>query len=599
VNASTTLLLAAFALGCGSTPKGASPSAPATRATPIVAVPAASAPAAPALASSHAASSTAPATPLPVLGGGGARSVSGAKGVVTSAEGHATRAGVELLEAGGSAMDAAVGTAAALAVTHPSAGNLGGGGFLLVRSAGGPTLAFDFRETAPSVLPRADFDRMIANKGRGPVAVGVPGSVAGLLAAQRRFGRLPLSRVLEPAIRLARGGFPLSKAQAAVLKTSWPALRLDAAARRVFGGKSGEPVAAGATLVQTDLAATLERVATLGEAGFYAGATAQAIEAATGKRVTQADLSGYRAVVREPLRLEYRGFSVETMPLPSTGGPVLLGELTALTKLGAAALAAESAAELHLFVEVSKRAQAVRRLSLLDPDAITEDDRKKREQLLLDPALLLAVPVDPARATPAPAVHPLYREALRETEHTTHLSAVGADGMVVSLTTTLSASFGAKVMAPGTGVLLGNAVASFGSVGDNLPVPGRRTTSSMAPTLVLSGGAPVLVLGTPGGDTIPSTLTLLVRRLVDRGRALDDAIDAPRLHHGFVPDQVRTEAARPLGKVLETELKAMGHRLAPSWAAQGDAHCVFLANGVAFAYADPRDGDGLALAATR
>jgi gamma-glutamyltranspeptidase/glutathione hydrolase len=535
----------------------------------------------------------------PVLGGGGVRAVSGRKGVVSSAEGHATRAGVELLEAGGSAMDAAVATAAALAVTHPSAGNLGGGGFLLVRAAAGPTVALDFRETAPASLVRPDFDRMIADRGRGPVAVGVPGSVAGLLLAHRRFGKLPLARVLEPAIRLARGGFTLSKAQAAALKKSWPALRIDPAARRVFAGKAGEPLAAGANLVQTDLAATLERVATLGEAGFYAGTTAQAISTATEKRVTLAELSAYRALFREPMRLPYRGLTVETMPLPSTGGLVLLAELGALAKLGASELPAESAAEVHRFVEVSKRAQAVRRLSLLDPDALTEEERRKRELLLLDPATLLAVPVDPSRATPAASIHPLYRDALRETEHTTHLSAADATGMVVSLTTTLSASFGAKVMAPGTGVLLGNAVASFSSVGDNQPAPGRRTTSSMAPTLVLSGDSPLLVLGTPGGDTIPSTLTLLVRRLVDRGKPLDEAIDAPRFHHGFVPDSVRTEAARPLGKPIEAELRALGHRLAPSWAVQGDANCLLLHAGVTFGYADPRDGDGLALAALR
>ncbi len=590
-------LFLAVALACHPTPDA--PVAPAGSARPALPEPAASSSASPVASSSPPAPPPAPSLPPAALGGGGSRSVSSRKGVVTSAEAHATRAGVELLEAGGSAMDAAVATAAALAVTHPSAGNLGGGGFLLVRAPGGPTLAFDFRETAPASLVRADFDRMIADKGRGPVAVGVPGSVAGLLAAHRRFGRLPIARVLEPAVRLARGGFPLGKAQAAVLKTSWATLRLDPAARRVFAGKSGEPLAAGATLVQPDLAATLDRVATLGDAGFYAGTTAQAISAATGKRVTLAELSGYRAIVREPLRLPYRGLTIETMPLPSTGGLVLLGELAALDTLGASTLPAESTGEAHLFVEVSKRAQAVRRLSLLDPDALSEDERRKRERLLLDPATLLAVPIDPKRATPAASVHPLYREALRETEHTTHLSAADADGMVVALTTTLSASFGAKLMAPGTGVLLGNAVASFGSIGDNQPAPGRRTTSSMAPTLVLQNGTPVLVLGTPGGDTIPSTLTLLVRRLVDRGQPLDAAVDAPRFHHGFVPDSVRTEAARPLGKPREEELTALGHRLSPSWAAQGDANCLLLADGVGYGYADPRDGDGLALAATR
>jgi gamma-glutamyltranspeptidase/glutathione hydrolase len=196
-------------------------------------------------------------------------------------------------------------------------------------------------------------------------------------------------------------------------------------------------------------------------------------------------------------------------------------------------------------------------------------------------------------------VHALFKEALAETEHTTHLSVADRDGMVVSLTTTLSASFGAKLMAPGTGVLLGNAVASFASVGANQPVPGRRTTSSMAPTLVLAAGAPVLVLGTPGGDTIPTTLVLLVRRLIDRKLTLDEAVDAPRYHHGFVPDSVRYEKARPLAKVVRGGLGRLGHKLAPSWAVQGDSSAILIADGVAFGYADPRDGPGLALAATR
>jgi gamma-glutamyltranspeptidase/glutathione hydrolase len=596
---SSALVLSVLMAGCRSNPPGAE--SPSGGSQPLW-------PSRTTSATAAVTASAAPSVPVPVpevsarpalLAGGGVRAVSGQRGVVTSAEDHATRAGVELLEAGGNAMDAAVATAAALAVTHPSAGNLGGGGFLLARPAGGPSVALDFRETAPASLSRPDFDRMIAERGRGPVAVGVPGSVAGLLSAHRRFGKLSLARVLEPSIRLARGGFSLSKPQAAALAKSWPALRLDPAARRVFAGKPGQALSAGAKLVQSDLAATLERIATLGEAGFYAGATAQAISTATGKRVTLAELSAYRAIFREPLRLPYRGLSVETMPLPSTGGLVMLGELGALARLGASELPAESAAEAHRFVEVSKRAQAVRRLSLLDPDTLTEEERRKRELSLLDPGALLAVPFDAARATPASSIHPLYREALRETDHTTHLSVADATGMVVSLTTTLSASFGAKVMAPGTGVLLGNAVASFGSVGDNQPVPGRRTTSSMAPTLVLSGDSPVLVLGTPGGDTIPSTLTLIVRRLVDRGRPLDEAIEAPRFHHGFVPDTVRTEAARPLGKSVEAELRALGHRLAPSHAVQGDANCLLIQGGVTFGYADTRDGDGLALAATR
>lgn len=537
-----------------------------------------------------------PPAALPKLGAGGLRSVSGEKGVVTSAEPNATRAGVQMLEAGGNAVDAAVATAAALAVTHPSAGNLGGGGFLLVRAKGSPTLALDFRESAPSSLTRADFNRTIALKGGGPGAIGVPGSVAGWVHVQRRFGKLPLAQVLEPA-RLLAEGHVLSAAEAALLARGWPALRVDATARRVFGDGKGKPKAAGTKLLQADLARTLERIAAQGEAGFYAGETARAIGVASGGRISEADLAAYRAIEREPLRIRYRGFEVETMPPPSAGGVVLAGTLRALESLGAADLPAESARELHLFVEVSRRAQALRRFVVTDPDALDASARSAMLARFLDPKQLLALPIDPAHATPSAKVHPFYRDALRELEHTTHVSVVDAEGMVVSLTTTLSASFGSKIMAPGTGVLLGNAVASFGSVGDNQPAPGKRTTSSMAPTLVLGDGRVRLVLGTPGGDTIPSTLALIVRRLIDRGADLDAAIDAPRLHHGFVPDSVRFEAARPLARGTQKELAGFGHTLRALWSAQGDANCVLISpDGMAYAYADPREAGGLALA---
>jgi gamma-glutamyltranspeptidase/glutathione hydrolase len=248
-------------------------------------------------------------------------------------------------------------------------------------------------------------------------------------------------------------------------------------------------------------------------------------------------------------------------------------------------------------LETERRAQALRRFHVVDPDALDEPGRRAMHARFLDPAALLAVPVDPAHATPSSKVHPLYAEALRELEHTTHLSVVDADGLVVALTTTLSASFGAKLMVPGAGVLLGNAVGSFSSSGDNQPAPGRRTTSSMAPTLVLANEEPRLVLGTPGGDTIPSTLSLLVTRLLDQQRPLDAAVDAPRLHHGFVPDGVRYEAARPPAAALLGELEARGHRLLPSWASQGDASVVAISRGVPYGYADPREGPGLALAA--
>jgi len=513
-----------------------------------------------------------------------------------SAEAQATRAGVSVLEQGGNAVDAAVATALALAVTHPSAGNLGGGGFALVRPRGGPTLAVDFRETAPASLTRPDFDRMIAAKGSGPVAPGVPGTVAGLLLLHRRLGKAPLERVCAPAIALARSSV-LGQEQAALLAAHWKTLGLDPGARRVFGDAKGAPRRAGTHLEQPALAKTLEAIAALGDAAFYAGAAAQSVAKATAQHITPADLAAYRAVVREPLTVRYRGFDIETMPPPSAGGLVLAGMLNALESLEPAPPPAENADELHRFVELSRRAQALRRFHVVDPDSQSAAEQKTLAALFLDSTSLLKVPVDPAHATPSANVHPLYAEALRELEHTTHLSAVDEAGLVVSLTTTLSASFGAKILVPETGVLLGNAVGSFSSAGDNQPVAGRRTTSSMAPTLVLDHGTPVAVLGTPGGDTIPSTLTLLLVRLLAHAAPLDAAIDAPRLHHGFVPDQIRYEAARPLPKALLDELAMKGHRLYRSHASQGDVSGIVLKSPTAFGYADPREGPGLALVA--
>jgi gamma-glutamyltranspeptidase/glutathione hydrolase len=529
------------------------------------------------------------------LAGGGARSVSGTKGVVTSAEENATKAGIEVLEAGGNAADAAVAVAAALAVTHPNAGNLGGGGFALVRPRGGPTAAFDFREAAPRSLTRPDFDAMIRAGAFGPGSIGVPGSPAGLLALHTAYGKLPLARDLARAVALARDGHAFGQRQAALLARAWPVMKNDPAARAIFGRKD-KPLSPGTHLVQPELAATLERLARDGAAGFYTGDVARALAKASGGRIADGDLGEYRSERRAVLEFRYRGFDVQTMPPPSAGGATLAGTLIALEHLAPNVPASGSLADVHAFLEVSRRAQALRRLTIVDPGTSGSDLERARLSKLLDPELLLAVPVDPEHATPSAAIHPLYPAALRETEHTTHLSVVDGDGMVVSLTTTLSASFGSRIVAPGTGVLLNNAVASFSSVGDNQPAAGRRTTSSMAPTLVLSGGNPVLVLGTPGGDTIPSTIASLVVKLVDRKMTLDEAVDAPRLHHGFVPDAVRYETKHLPPKAILTGLAKLGHVLKPSPIVQGDANCILLEGDRGFGYADPREPGGKALA---
>ncbi|HEX3776375.1 MAG TPA: gamma-glutamyltransferase [Polyangiaceae bacterium] len=526
---------------------------------------------------------------------GGAGAVRAEYGAVVSVEPNATRAGVSMLEQGGNAVDAAVATAYALAVTHPSAGNLGGGGFMLIRPAGGPTFALDFRETAPLALTRARFDAMEKAGGTGPISLGVPGSVAGLELARDRFGKLPRKAVLAPAIALAHG-YALGAHQAALLAGSFRSLSQDRAARAIFA-HGNKPYAAGERLVQKDLAATLERIKSDGRDGFYSGQTARSLSSIAGGLITAEDLAAYRAKWREPLGFDYHGLTVEVMPPPSAGGVAVTETLRMLDALHAAALPHDSAAELHLFLEASRRAQAERRFGVIDPDALSAEEQAQKRARWLDPNTWLKVaPIDPERATPSEQVHPLYADALREFEHTTHLSVVDASGMVVSLTTTLSASYGAKLVAPGSGVVLNNSVASFASAGDNQPVAGRRTVSSMAPTLVLDGEKPLLVLGTPGGDTIPSTIVQIFRHLVDHGETLADAVDAPRLHQGFVPDEVRYEPRNPPPKAVLAELEKRGHKLQKGRSAIGDANEILIVGSTAWAYADAREF-GFALAA--
>jgi gamma-glutamyltranspeptidase/glutathione hydrolase len=525
--------------------------------------------------------------------------VSGAHGIVTSSEAQATRVGVAILEAGGNAVDAAVATAFALAVTHPSAGNIGGGGFMLVRpgQVGAVTAAFDFRETAPQLLTRPIFDRMQRGREKPAVAAGVPGSVAGLLMAHEAFGKLPRGQVLAPAIALAKGGFVLSRRPAQLLAASWGAVAKDATLAKRFG-KQGKPLTQGAQVVEPELAAALERIANEGAAGFYAGATAAALERAPGSLLRASDLSGYRAVKRQVLRSTYRGLVVETMPPPSAGGVALTETLGLLEALGAHELEPGSVGELHLFLEASRRAQAERRFGVTDPDALGVEAQQGALARFLDPRGLLArAPIDRERATPSSALAPLYPGASEESEQTTHLSVVDADGMVVSLTTTLSDSFGAKVTAPGTGIILNNSVGSFSRSGANQPAPGRRTTSSMAPTLVLDGDRVVLVLGTPGGDTIPSTIVQVLRNIVDHALPLDQAVSAPRLHQSFLPDRARYETKRPIASDAIRALKALGHQLTGSHLSMGDSNDLLIGDQESFGFADPRGG-GLALPAS-
>lgn len=544
------------------------------------------------------------ARPLLLPQGGGPRAVRAEHGLVTSVEAQATEAGVRVLEAGGNAVDAAVAVGFALAVTHPSAGNLGGGGFLLVGSSELATVAIDFREDSPRSLNRDRFEATLADGGGGPQSVGLPGTVAGLLLAHERFGRLPRASVIQPALVLAREGQRVSPRTALTIAWNWSALARDPAAQAEFGPR-GHPRRQGEQWVRPGLATTLERIARSGVQGFYEGPVADAIVARLGGSVSIEELRGYRARVREPLRFDYRGFTIETMPPPSAGGVALAVLLRQLEQQLAHHVPPDDPLAPHLFVEASRRAQWERRHRVIAPERFdpAELERRLTAWISAEPALPHLLPIDRARASPSTALTMPGGSSLApgprsapEAEHTTHFAVVDRDGLTASCTTTLSDGYGAKLLVPGTGIVLNNSVGSFSLEGENLPEPGRRTVSSMAPTLVRAGPRLVLVLGSPGGDTIPSTIAQVLRNVLDRGMAIDRAIDTPRLHHGWQPDEVRFEAARAPPRDTLDALVAMGHRLSRKRIPMGDANSILLTEEAAWGCTDLREG-GLTLAA--
>ena len=512
------------------------------------------------------------------------------RAVVTSVEPQATDVGLRILEAGGNAVDAAVAVAFALAVTHPSAGNIGGGGFMVLR-LGDVVEAIDFRENAPAALTEGAFRKMIAEGAETPVSVGVPGTVAGLYLAHQRHGRLPWPQLVEGALRLARDGAVLGRRQHQVIGWSEPKLQANRAARRLFlpGGLPG----AGARLLQPGLATALERIQKDGPAGFYAGETAEDLLTSLGPTglITAADLSSYRAVVREPLFVDFAGVRVVTMPPPSGGGLALVSMLTMLQSLRVGETAPGSAARYHLLAEVSRRAQIERQLRIAPPGVESpEVEAAERERWSRPDTWLGSHPVDPEKKTPSSVLDARFAQIVAEAEHTTHLSVVDAEGGVVSCTVTLSASFGSGIVTKKTGIVLNNSVASFATVGKNVPRPGVRTISSMAPTLVFVGKSDVLVLGSPGGDTIPGTIAQLILGLVSDRQTLAEVVQAPRIFQPFAPDELSFERSHPLPQAIIKELDRRGHRVRANRTSIGAANIAAYFGGRAGGVHDEREG---------
>ena len=537
-----------------------------------------------------------PPNPPITLTAGGKLAARGEAGMVTSVEPNATRIGADVLRRGGNAIDAAVAVAYALAVTHPSAGNIGGGGFLLVRLANGESQIVDFRETAPAL--GGTTEKVVAmldrDGGIGLRSTGVPGTVAGLSLALDTFGTMKLADLIAPAKKLAEKGFKLGSRQALTVAWNWNKLKHDPAASAIWG-RGKKPLGEGEIVKQKDLAHTLSLIAEQGPKAFYEGPIARAIDAAMqkgGGYVLAKDLADYRAKLRKPLRFSYRGFTVDTAPPPSMGGIAFALIMRTLERTRAYEQPAKSVDAIHLFIEASRRAYADRRIVGVDPDFAPADLESTLTKFLSGAYIATRKPlIDIAKATPSADITVAAAET-RESPETTHFSVVDAQGNAVSCTYTLSAGFGSKIVIPKTGILLGNALGGFSKEGPNVVAPGKRMATSMSPTIVTQNGRLVLVLGSPGGDTIPNTVAQVMRNLVDWGMTIDEAINTTRVHHQFLPDKLRIEKQRPLPKNVVAELAKRGHVIESNGLAQGDANDILVdaASGITYGFADPREG---------
>lgn len=495
------------------------------------------------------------------------------RAMVVTREAHATAAGVEALRAGGNAVDAAVAVGMALAVTHPAAGNLGGGGFMLVRFADGRTTFLDFRERAPERASRDMYLDPEGNPTRDSVvgyrAAGVPGTVAGLEFAHRKYGRRPWAQLVTPAVRLAEEGFPVSKGLAASLRRASSLLERFPESRRIFlnGGKHFNP---GDTLVQPELARTLERIRRRGARDFYRGETARLLTAdmeRNGGLITLKDLRNYRVVERRPIEGSYRGYGIISAPPPSSGGVGLLQMLGMLEGSGYEKSGAGSAAAYHYLAEAMRRYFADRATHLGDPDFVRVPVRG-----LLDEAYIarLRGSINPDRATPSAEVRAGEMPA-GESYQTTHYSIVDPEGNAVAVTYTLNASYGCGVTATGLGFLLNNEMDDFSArpgapnyfglvQGEaNAIQPRKRPLSSMTPTIVLRDGKLYMVVGSPGGPTIINTVLQVIVNVLDFGMNIQEATDFPRIHHQWLPDELRVEKSVPAE--VAAELKARGHTI--------------------------------------
>ena len=495
------------------------------------------------------------------------------KAVVVSQDAIASRVGKAMLEKGGNAVDAAVATAFALAVVHPSAGNLGGGGFLVVRLPDGTARAFDFREKAPlTATPEMFLDANGRyNRQRhhwSILSVGVPGSVAGLALVHTRLGKLPWKDLVEPAVLLATRGFPVSRGLAESLAEVLPKMTKYPASMAQFS-RGGTPLGEGNLLVQADLGRTLERIRDQGAAGFYEGETADLIVREMerqGGLIRHEDLRRYQAVEREPVTGTYRGYKIISMPPPSSGGVALIEVLNILEGYDLGNLGFHGSRSSHLMIEAMRRGFADRARFLGDADRIGVPVPRLTSKEYAAKLRRTVLPERASRSSPETFEWPTGNS------ETTHLSVVDGNLLAVALTTTIERYYGSRIVVPGAGFLLNNEMGDFnpaagltdsqGLIGTapNLVEPEKRMLSSMTPTIVVKGQKPFLVLGSPGGRTIINSVLEVVVNVIDHRMSIQDAVDAPRFHHQWLPDRVFTEPFC-FSPDTRSALERMGHRL--------------------------------------
>ncbi|MER9726467.1 MULTISPECIES: gamma-glutamyltransferase [unclassified Mesorhizobium] len=498
----------------------------------------------------------------------------GEHGMVVTAQHLASEAGVEVLKKGGNAVDAAVAVGYALAVVYPNAGNIGGGGFMTIRFKDGKSTFLDFRERAPLAATKIMYLDKDGNPVKGAsldgyLAVGVPGSVAGFEMAREKYGTLPRQDLMAPAIAYAKDGFILDQGDAASFASNAARLAKDPAAAAIFLKPDGKPYGAGERLLQPDLAASLAAISEKGADAFYKGAIAGAIVKASGARggiLAKADFEQYKVRELQPVSCTYRGYEITSSPPPSSGGVIICEILNVLEGYPLSYLGAGSAETVHVMVEAMRYAYVDRNSALGDPDFVDNPVSK-----LLDKGYAKEIrdKIDPFRAGVSQDLMP---KGFGESKETTHYSIIDDDGNAVAVTYTLNGSFGAGVVADGTGILLNNEMDDFtqkpgvpnlyGLVqGEaNAIQPKKTPLSSMSPTIVARDGKPFMVIGSPGGSRIITITLEAIVNVIDHGMNIQEAIDASRIHHQWLPDTIYVE---PFGLSPDTEklLAGMGYHL--------------------------------------